>query len=101
MKESEKLRKQLHGEDNDIKAFAIDIKIIRAERNERFEDIWLSLLQKKCTVKHDASMGRYTFEWNDYGVIDFYPKANKLLFRKLNKWQSKGLQWIINTLKLI
>ena len=35
---------------------------------------------------------------NKYGIIDFYPKANKLLIRKSNKWINQGLKWIITKL---
>ena len=31
-----------------------------------------------------------------YGVIDFYPKANKLLIRRKNKWIKPALKFIIN-----
>jgi hypothetical protein len=61
---------------------------------------WLPKLQATCDVKHDAQVGRYTFEIKDYGVIDFYPKANKLLIRKLNKWIKPALGWIILELNL-
>jgi hypothetical protein len=82
-------------EENDLKALGIGKQLIREERNERFEETWLPKLQTKCSVKHDAQMGRYTFELNGFGLIDFYPKANKLLIRKLNKWKQPALKWLI------
>jgi hypothetical protein len=95
MTNTDKLREQLATEENDLKALGIGKKLIREERNERFEDKWLPKLQAKCNVKHDVQMGRYTFELNGFGVMDFYPKANKLLIRKLNKWKQPALKWLI------
>jgi hypothetical protein len=40
MKQSEIIKAQLQGEDNDLKALGISTKIIREERSERFEDTW-------------------------------------------------------------
>ena len=94
------LREKLAAEENDLKALGIGKKLIREERNERFEETWLPKLQAKCNVKHDAQSCRYTFELNGYGVIDFYPKSNLLLIRKLNKWIQPGLRWIITEFKL-
>lgn len=99
-KNSEILREQMSTEDNDIKALALSTKIIREERSERFEDIWLERLQKKCNVIHDSDKGKYTFEFDKYGIIDFYPKSNNLLIRKLNKWHKPGLNWIIKNFEL-
>jgi hypothetical protein len=100
MTNSDKLREQLATEGNDLKALGIGKQLIREERSERFEETWLPILQAKCNVKHDAQMGRYTFEANGYGVMDFYPKANKLLIRKLNKWKKPALKWLIAELQL-
>lgn len=100
MKNTEKLREQLAEEENDLIALGIGKKLIREERSERFEEAWLNKLQGKCNVKHDTQMGRYTFELGGYGVMDFYPKANKLLIRKLNKWKKPALKWIISEFNL-
>ena len=64
-----KLLEQLATEENDLKVLALGKQLIREERNQRFEETWLPKLQEKCNVKHDAQMGRYTFELNGYGVI--------------------------------
>lgn len=96
----DRLREQLATEENDLKALGIWKQLIREERNERFEETWLPKLQEKCNVKYYAESGRYTFELNGYGVIDFYPKSNKLLIRMLNKWVHPGLKWIITEFKL-
>ena len=95
MKNTEKLREQLATDENDFKALGLGKQLIREERSERFEETWLPKLEAKCNVKHDAQIGRYTFELKGYGAMDFYPKANKLLIRKLNKWKKPALKWLI------
>lgn len=100
MKKSEIIKEQLATEENDLKALGIERQLIREKRSERFEDMWLPKMKEKLNVKHDAQMGRYTFEFGGYGVIDFYPRANKLLFRVLNKWKKPALRWLIAELKL-
>ena len=87
-------------EDNDLKAMGIGKKLIRVERKERFEDGYLPKLEKKFKVTQDVLSGRYTFDSANHGVIDFYPKANKVLIRKLNKWIKPGLNWMIKQFKL-
>ncbi len=100
MKKSEEIRKQLLEEDNDLRALGIGKQLIREERKERFEDKWLLKLKEKYAVNHDAQSGRYTFDVKGLGVMDFYPKANKVLIRKLNKWKQPGLKWLISQLDL-
>ena len=87
-------------EDNDLKAMGIGRDLIRVERKERFEDHFLLELEKQFKVTQDNVLGRYSFQTNDYGVIDFYPKANKVLIRKLNKWIKPGLKWMIKQFNL-
>ena len=89
------LKKQLSEEENDLKAMGIRNQLVREDRSERFEDKWLPKLQKKCNVHHNVLTGAYTFEIKGYGVMDFYPKANNLLIRKLNKWKKPALRWMI------
>lgn len=100
MNKIENLREQLSSEDNDLKALGIGKQLIREVRSVRFEDEWLPKMQRKVVVRTDKQAGRYTFEFGGYGVMDFYPKANKLLFRQLNKWKKPALKWIIAELNL-
>lgn len=100
MKKTEELRNKLGTEENDLKALGIGKCLIREERNERFEDTWLPKLKEKVNVIANVPAGKYTFTLEAYGIIDFYPKANKLLIRKSNKWRKPALQWIINVLHL-
>ncbi len=100
MKQSEIIKAQLQGEDNDLKALGISTKVIREERSERFEDTWLPKLERKFKVSHNEEAGRYTFTSMLHGIIDFYPKANNLLIRRKNKWIKPGLNWIIKNFEL-
>jgi hypothetical protein len=96
MKKSEELRLISSQEDNDIKAFGLLTKALRESRSEKFVDGWLEPLSMRYDVKEDNH--KYTITTQDYGVLDYFPKANKLLIRKENKWVKPGLKWIINNL---
>jgi len=99
MSKLNEIRKQLATEENDFKAFGLVKQMIREDRSVKFEDEWLPKMQRKVFVVHHQS-GRYTFEFGGHGVMDFYPKANNLLFRKLNKWKKPALKWLIEELQL-
>lgn len=97
MNKSEELEIQSQNEDNDIKAFALLCKSLREKRSEKFEGGWLQLLEQKYNVvKRDN--GSYTIATQEYGIIDYFPKANKTLIRSNNRWEKPGLRWIINNL---
>jgi hypothetical protein len=34
----------------------------------------------------------------EYGVVDYFPKANKVLIRKENSWKPHGLKWMLDNL---
>lgn len=95
IKASDQIREKLESEDNDLKALGLGTKLIKEERKERFEENWLPLIKELCDVQHDSACGRYTFELEGEGVVDFYPKANKLLIRKKNRWVKPALKWLI------
>lgn len=44
------------------------------------------------------NQGKINIEPTNYGIIDYYPKSNKILIGKKNKWIEGGLYWIRNTL---
>ena len=44
----------------------------------------------------ESKNGSYTFGFK-YGLVDFYPKSNKLLIRAQNKWKKPLLPLIINS----
>lgn len=96
MKQSERIRIEAKQTDNDLGALGKYTKVLRAERKEKFEKTWLEKLQEQTEVtKRDN--GSYTFN-SKYGIIDFYPKSNKLLIRRQNKWKKPALKFIINNL---
>lgn len=97
MKKSEELILASRNEDNDIKSFALMCKALREKRSEKFIDGWLEVLETRYDVT-ERSNGSYSISTQEYGVVDYFPKANKLLLRKDNKWIKPGLKWIINNL---
>lgn len=93
---SQQLIKESQTEENDFKSFNLLCKALREKRSEKFEE-YLPVISLRYTVK-ERTNGSYTIETQDYGVIDYFPKANKLLIRKDNSWKKPGLKWIINNL---
>jgi hypothetical protein len=98
MKKSEQLKQDAAQEDNDLKAIGMLNKSLREGRLERFEDDYLPKLVKWYDVVHQPDHHKYTIDTdtqtNKYGIIDFFPKANKVLIKRTNKWIKPGLDWI-------
>ena len=99
MKKSEQLISASRQEDNDIKSFALLTKALRESRSEKFIEDWLPILSKRYSIEQ-RNNGSYSINTQEYGIIDYYPKANKLLIRKDNKWVKPGLKWIIKNLTI-
>ena len=97
-KKSEELRKQAAEEDNDLKAFGLIGKANRESRNEDFIEKHLPLLKAKFTVEEKAEEHKYTLTTPQFGTIDFWPKSNKVLIRKKNKYIPSGLKWLVANL---
>jgi hypothetical protein len=99
MKSSEHIRDKFLTEENDLKALGIGKKLIREERLERFEEEWLEKITNSSkVVQYQILDGKYVFWMADGNIIDFYPKANKLLIRRKNKWIKPALKWLIENL---
>lgn len=103
MKRSDELRQQAQAEENDIKTYGIYTKVYgiytkREERAEKFPEYVEFLLKKGFDVTYHESQGKYTIDPTDYGTVDYYPKVNKGLIRKDNKWIKPGLRWIVTNL---
>jgi hypothetical protein len=97
MKQSEILKKEFDKEDNDLKALGIFRKVLREERMEKFEENWLEKITSSPNItQYQMRDGGYIFWFKDGNIVDFYPKANKLLIRKQNKWIKPGLKWLIS-----
>ena len=100
MKKSEQLRKEASMAESDQQCLGLHTKAMREERLERFEEEWLPLLREKTAVEYFFIPNNYTMKHNNFGTIDYYPKANKVLIRKQNKWIKPGLQWLIKNFEL-
>lgn len=98
MKKSEEYEKKAAQEDNDLKALGLYTKSLKEGRLENFKQSYLPLLLKRnYEVAKDNN--KYTIDtYSEFGILDFFPKANKILIRKDNKWIKPGLQWIIKNL---
>jgi hypothetical protein len=99
MKQSELFRKLSEEEDNDLKALSLNKKAIRAKNIERIiEGDYINKLEAKG---YDVFVDKdkiYIETFSKYKTIDFFPKANRLLIRKDNKWEDNALNWIIKNL---
>ena len=84
----------------DFNAMNAAKKITREKRNDRFLDHWLPLIRSKYNVKIDPLMDKYSIEPTSKGIVDYYPKSNKLLIRTSNTWKTGGLVILISLLKL-
>lgn len=96
MKESEKLLTASKKEENDILSFVLRCKALREKRSEKFIEDWLPLFRERYNIIENNN--KYTIHTQDFGTIDYFPKANKLLLRAENKWVKPGLKWLIENL---
>ena len=95
---SNELKKQAESEENDLKAMGLYTKVLREERAERFENYKDKLLNSGYNLTEFEAQGKFTIEPTKFGIIDYYPKSNRVLIRKENKWITGGLRWIIGSL---
>lgn len=75
----------------------IEKRIRRLERYNKFIKEDLPFLHHSSKVDHiefSEELSRCTFFLKDESVFDFYPKSNKILFRKTNTWKDMGLRYI-------
>jgi len=92
------LRKQAESEENDLKAMGLYTKVLREEHSERFENYKDKLLNAGYNLTEFEAQGKFTIKPTKFGIVDYYPKSNKVLIRKENKWITSGLRWIIGSL---
>ena len=100
MKKSEALKKEAQQEESDFSYMAKMNKSIREARLERFEDGYAEKLESNncIVIPFNGSKVVIDTQTEKYGIVDYYPKANKILIRKDNKWLTQGLHWINDTL---
>ncbi len=97
MKKSKILKQEANETDNDLAYLGKMIKVVREKNLEYFEDNgYIPLLEYNDCIVHPFVGSKFTIftQTDKYGIIDFYPKANRLLIRKQNKWHSHALKWI-------
>ncbi len=97
MKKSEKLKREAEQEENDLKALGLHTKVLREERVENFEENWLPKL-RETHICEEAKNGSYTIYSTRFGIMNYYPKANRLLFRRTQKWAKPALEFIAQNL---
>jgi len=93
---SEELKQEAHNKENDMAFLGAMKKAIRQERAEKFEP-WLEELKtskKIISIISNEEQGKHTINTEKFGIVDYFPKANKLLIRKENSWKTQGLRWI-------
>ena len=93
---SQELTNRVAEEDNDLVALGLLTKVLREKRSEKFNEDWLPILEQMYPISN--ANHKYTIETQEYDILDYFPKANKLLIRKENTWIKPGLKWIINNL---
>lgn len=100
LNKSQKLREEAQKEDNDLKYMGKMKKVLREERLERFENGYKEKLEANnyIVLPFDGTKVVIDTQIDTFGVIDYFPKANKILIRKRNLWVVGGLKWINNNL---
>lgn len=91
---STELKKQAELEENDLKAMALYKKALREENLEHFEDYKDRFSKLGYYLTEYKSQGKVTIEPTRYGIIDYYPKADKALIRETSRWVTPGLAWL-------
>ena len=66
------------------------MKRYERHRLREWQEFWLPQFKDVTTVTHREN-GSYTMFCTEFGVIDYYPKSDRLLVRQLNDWRYKGL----------
>lgn len=74
-----------------------DKRVIRAKRMFKFKREILPALDA-YNVKEYSNGTMYKFRDDNYGYIDFYPMANRLLIHEEQRWVSGADKWIIKNI---
>lgn len=95
MKKSEELMIQANQAEDNFKYMALYSKSIRQKRLENFEDNYsYRLIEKNCLVKqYDGQKVVINTQTEEWGIVDFFPMADKVLIRKENAWRT-GFNWL-------
>ena len=84
---------------DDFRAFRDYQREIRENKYDKFCLKTLPKLQECDKVTYiERSVDKFIITTTNFGIIDIFPKANRLLVRKDNRWHSGAVRWIINNL---
>lgn len=98
---STKLFEEAAEEENDLASLGKERLAIRQVRVEKFAKWHEDLLNSSnvISVTEFSAQGKFEIKTNtEHGIIDYFPKANKILIRKENDWKEKGLHWLIKNI---
>ena len=71
---------------------------LREERDKKFAE-WLPTLKEKCiSIEYNEKQWCYFIEHSKYGMIKFFPKANKVFQIRKEKWIKPGLRWLVQNI---
>ena len=66
---------------------------LKEKRWKEFHEGWLDRIALEYDVSEHVSNG-YLINTEEHGLLEYYPKSDRLLIRKENDWKSLGLNWI-------
>jgi hypothetical protein len=90
------LKQEANSKDNDLAYMGANKKVFREQRLHNFGK-WYEELENSSNVislDYNAGQGKVTINTEKFGIVDYFPKANKLLIRKDNDWNPSGLNWL-------
>lgn len=71
----------------------------RQNRDERLEQFKKTILpQLDAYEVNNPAYGTYTINVPEFGVIGIFPKSDRLLIQKENKWLNGAEKWIIKNI---
>lgn len=80
----------------DIKEYQRNIREIKYTKFKNKTVVRLEKSDKVISITENID--KFIINTTNFGIIDVYPKANRLLIRNSNKWFSSATQWLINNL---
>lgn len=97
----EELKAKLIDSDDKYLIRGVRKRILKRVRHERFVERYLPKLEERMEVSFIEDSCLYVFDMPPYGVVEFYPKPNKMYIRKLDTWLKPALTLIVTELKLV
>lgn len=74
-------------------------KKVREDKYGRFCSKTLpKLLESKKITSVEKFLDKFIIITNNFGIIDMFPKADRLLIRKNNEWHSGATEWILDNI---